>query len=587
VNTPGLPSRFRENLHRLGLLSAVILLPFVFWTSFNDCFPLPKILALALFGGMALVAGPWKIPPAFAWVLPWAAWTAGMALLGPGVVSWWRSLPDALVLVLPALLAVSSAGSGLKLVRQLSAGLVVAASVIGGYGLMQTFGLDLGAWISPFYKGVASTIGNPDLLGGMLVFPFALALAQWLEFRTVVRVVPVALIGIAVIATEARAAWLASAVVMAVLAGRKNWKAVAGVAAAGMLAAGAWLFAHPAALGALAGRSALEERLWTWKVSALSIRDHPVAGWGTGSFRTVYLNEQADVLKGGGTFHYTEFAHFEPVHLWTETGALGLGLLLWGLVSMFRAWKSSRFRPGSPGFWRGAGAGWAGLLANGALSFPLHVPPTATPAWVAAGSLTSGGVSSRVVSGRLRVAAGLVWIVGLAVLFRFAPASGYLRLGQGLALDGRVLEAQAVYAKSALLVPGDIRPWWYSAISARLGYTPSRSLEMADRGLALEPSWAELHLERGMALKALGRIPEAEKAYRESVRFSPGFSHAWNNLGNLLGAQGRFAEAEQAQRRALLLSPDSPEARRNLAVTLARMGRKREAQAVIGGLPVR
>jgi len=584
---PGRFHRFVNSLHRLSLLAIVLLLPVVFWTPFNDCFPLPKMLALALFGGLALVAGPWRIPPAFVWVFPWGVWTAGMSLLGPGVTSWWRTIPDAVVLILPPLMAFSASGSSPAFVRKLSAGLVYMASLIGGYGLMQTFGMDMGAWISPFHKGVASTIGNPDLLGGMLVFPFALAMAEWLESRSLYRAIPVAVIGVAIIATEARAAWLASFVAMAVLYGRDNRKAIAGMAAAGLVGVSAWLYVHPSAFTALISRSALQERVWTWKVSARSMRMHPVAGWGTGSFRTVFLREQATALAGlrqAGTFHYTEFAHFEPIHLWVETGAVGLGLFLWGLVSLFRGWHVSRFRRPLRGYWRGAGAGWAGLLTDGALSFPFHVPPTAAPAWVVPGSGIHGG-QMRNVSGKFRLVGGLILLAGLTALFRLASASGYLRTGQALALDGRFLDAQAVYAKSVRLVPGDIRPWWYSAISARLGYSPTRSLEMAGRGLELEPAWAELHLERGMALKALGRISEAELAYRESVRFNPGFSHAWNNLGNLLGSQGRLVEAELAQRRALDLAPDSPEARRNLAVTLTRLGRKREAEAVMGGLP--
>lgn len=573
---PGRLACYGVLFHRLALVSSVMLLPMVFWTPFNDCFPLPKLLALALFGGLALVAGPWRISPVLFWVIPWGAWTIIMSVLGPGCRSWWRPLNDALAVVGPVLVAVSASGGSPALARRISFGLVAAASLIGGYALLQAGGIDLGEWISPFHKGVAATIGNPDLLGGMLVFPFALALAGWLENISLIRVIPVALILAAIIATETRAAWLASAVVMFYLAGRHNRRALAGVAAAGLLSACFWLYGHPAAAGMLASSSALDERLWTWKVAARALRAHPVAGWGTGSFRGVFLQEQAEALKTGGSFHYTEFAHLEPLHLWTETGVVGLGLFLWGLFSVLRA-----LRPG-----RGVLAGWAGILADGAMSFPLHVPPTAVPAWAVAGAGITGGRQFRAVPS-LRLAAAFSWFFALVVLFRSAGSSGWLRTGQALVQDGRFLEAQAAFDKAALLVPGDIRPWWYSAIAARNGYLPSRSLAMADRGLVLEPAWAELHLERGLALKALGRLDGAETAYREAIRFSPGFSHAWNNLGNLLGSEGRLREAEQAQRRAVELAPDSPEARRNLAVTLARMGRKGEAQAVMEGLPAR
>ena len=405
MTIPGLPSRLRESLHRLSLLSLVLLLPLVFWTPFNDCFPLPKMLALALFGGLALVLGPWRIHPAFAWVLPWGAWIIGMALLGPGVTTIWRSVPDALVLVIPVFAALSASGIGAGFLRQVSTGLVAVAALIGGYGLSQTFGLDMGSWLSPFHKGVASTIGNPDLLGGMLVLPFALALSCWLESRSFYRSLTLAFIGAAIIATEARAAWVAAAVVMLVLSARQNRKALGVVAVSGLVFVSGWLYVHPAALGTLASGSAMEERLWTWKVSASLIRNHPLAGWGTGSFRTVFLREQAEKLQSGGAFHYTEFAHFEPVHLWAETGAVGLGLFLWGLASFFRGWRKGR-RMLSEGEWRGIGAGWAGLLVDGALSFPMHVPPTATPAWVVGGAAIYQGETSGRCSWRVRLVAG-------------------------------------------------------------------------------------------------------------------------------------------------------------------------------------
>jgi len=658
----------REAAARLSALCLLVVLPLSFWTPLNDCFPLPKLLALIVFGGLAVSAGPAGTPPAFRWIFPWGAWVALAALAGPGVTSWWRSLPEAALLILPLGAAAMMAGSSAGFTRK-SSDMFVAASVgIALYGLGQALGWEAGSWISPFLKGVASTIGNPDLLGGFLVFPFALALSLWLEGRrnpslytlsskgrpfaertrlgAPVRAeersmrsergpirpdrgegegigeagkrpafassltlsgkmlplplagegdvagmrlssflcgLAVLVIGAAIVATEARAAWLAAAAVVAALAAGGKARRLVPVAAVGLVMAALWLALHPAARQAFTSGSALEERLWTWKVAARAVRAHPVGGWGTGSFRTVFLSGQADELGKGGFFHYTEFAHLEPLHFLMEAGVAGLGLLLWGFACLARAWRASPLRDAAPGPWCGTGAGWVGLAVNGLMSFPLHVPPTMVPAWLFTGMLLGGGRAAPGLTSRLRPGLTFTWAVGVVLAFRLAGASGYLRTGQALALSGHPGEAAAAYTKAAALVPGDVRSWWYSAIAFRNTYEPTKALALAERGLALEPAWAELHLERGMALKALDRLPEAEAAYRESIRCNPGFSHAWNNLGNLLGAQGKLAGAETAQRRALALAPDSPEARRNLAVTLMRLGRKKEARAILEG----
>jgi tetratricopeptide (TPR) repeat protein len=106
---------------------------------------------------------------------------------------------------------------------------------------------------------------------------------------------------------------------------------------------------------------------------------------------------------------------------------------------------------------------------------------------------------------------------------------------------------------------------------------------------------------RGTALLHLGRMQEAERAFRLSLALAPhktGFSDQrampaerktgfmaslWYNLGNALYAQGRLGEARQAWLSALRFRPGHAKARRNLEIVDRLLKeRERESQPVAG-----
>ncbi len=51
---------------------------------------------------------------------------------------------------------------------------------------------------------------------------------------------------------------------------------------------------------------------------------------------------------------------------------------------------------------------------------------------------------------------------------------------------------------------------------------------------------------RGVALKSLNRLPDAERAYRQALALKPDYAEAWQNLGNLYAAAGQHAAALEA-----------------------------------------
>jgi len=69
-------------------------------------------------------------------------------------------------------------------------------------------------------------------------------------------------------------------------------------------------------------------------------------------------------------------------------------------------------------------------------------------------------------------------------------------------------------------------------------------------------------------LRKLGRVDEAESAYREAVRLRPGHSGAYNNLAVVLSGQGRLAEVIACRRKVAELKPGSASAASALLSTL-------------------
>jgi tetratricopeptide (TPR) repeat protein len=117
-----------------------------------------------------------------------------------------------------------------------------------------------------------------------------------------------------------------------------------------------------------------------------------------------------------------------------------------------------------------------------------------------------------------------------------------------------------------------------------------RALAEFDRALALNPRYIEAHIHRGLALTALGRVEEADAAFRAAARLdqptAAGFSrHVAARLANLhaqvAGAYaeaGAYTEAVAEYLRAVELGPTFHDIRYRLARLLLERGNALEAR---------
>ncbi len=112
---------------------------------------------------------------------------------------------------------------------------------------------------------------------------------------------------------------------------------------------------------------------------------------------------------------------------------------------------------------------------------------------------------------------------------------------------------------------------------------PESAIHVLQQAIAISPHVAIYRGHLAGILAAMGRIGEAEAAYRAALRLLPNWAHAHNDLGNLLRAEKRIAEAERCYLSALRYKPDLVEAHNNLGTVLELQGRIHEAEAAYRG----
>ncbi|MFH1033904.1 MAG: YcaO-like family protein [Pseudomonadota bacterium] len=112
---------------------------------------------------------------------------------------------------------------------------------------------------------------------------------------------------------------------------------------------------------------------------------------------------------------------------------------------------------------------------------------------------------------------------------------------------------------------------------------PQEALEELARALALDPpakDEASIHTQRGVALKDLGRYPEAKEALTRAAGFAEPHSEVFNLLGFCHYALKEHEESMQAFSRAIELEPGLGINYANLGSNLRELGRIQEACAM-------
>ena len=105
----------------------------------------------------------------------------------------------------------------------------------------------------------------------------------------------------------------------------------------------------------------------------------------------------------------------------------------------------------------------------------------------------------------------------------------------------------------------------------------SRALVLYEGALKLRPEFPEAEYQRGIALVALDRPAEAEKAFAHAIELRKDWVLPDSALGNLLARRGRDREAEPVLRRAMQLGANDFVTLDSLSTVRSRAGDKEEA----------
>jgi len=146
-----------------------------------------------------------------------------------------------------------------------------------------------------------------------------------------------------------------------------------------------------------------------------------------------------------------------------------------------------------------------------------------------------------------------------------------------LSFDGSVSEATQLFEKALRGYSNDpslikdIGKYYYRTKQYQ------KALDYYNRAIAIEPGNDELLLERGRAYRALGKQPEAEKDFNNSLSLKTDSAGAFWNLGNVEADKGKLEDAIQFYYRAVAAQPDHAKAHLSAARAWEKLGRNDKA----------
>jgi O-antigen ligase/uncharacterized protein YukE len=241
-------------------------------------------------------------------------------------------------------------------IRSLARTLMLSSVIVAGYGVLQYLGLDPINWGSnlPFETNRAfSTFGNPDLLGGFLIFPLTISIsmalsepkAKWRIFYWVTFLLTVT----AWITAFVRGAWIGGALGLVILAvavflakskfNVVDWvfTALAGVGGVGLVArsltnSNSVLNVWERLQSILQfGEGSALTRFEIWQAAIAAIKARPLFGFGADTFRLVFPKyKPLAYVKDAGYLSVADNVHDYPLQLMAGIGIIGF-LLLYGI----------------------------------------------------------------------------------------------------------------------------------------------------------------------------------------------------------------------------------------------------------------
>lgn len=477
-------------------------------------------------------------------------------------------------------------------IKSLARTFFFSGSLVSVYGLMQYAGIDLIKWGNlPFEPNRAfSTYGNPDLLGGFLVFSlvisFALAMAEEDSTWRAVYWTGTLLAALTWIVAFTRGSWIGGGVGLAIVVfalirskakpTKVDYWFLGGIGVFGSIITYRSLAATSEVMNVWKRFSSILNvkdqsavtRFQIWQAAIDAIKARPLVGYGADTFRLVFPKfKPAGYVEAAGYLSVADNVHNYPLQTMSALGIPGF-LLLYGVFAV-ALWLSAPIafarQKGADrlivvGFWAAA----AGYLVQ--LMFGIAVTGSAFLLWVSMAVILSPLARTvEVKAPKWGFVAASTTIVLATILF--AGNIAYI-VADNHYLKARVFERDArrveqVEAAIRLNPYNDMYRAELGVAYADLtvGYlSQSASLAQSD------PAAAQQATQTGKAL-----LGKAEAAFLDVIDFVPSeydnyvfLSNLYNTAGDFFGGD-YYQKAVDISRRGAVVEPFGPAVRTQLA----------------------
>lgn len=478
-------------------------------------------------------------------------------------------------------------------VRSMARAICVSGLLVSLYGVLQATGHDPSSWSAlPFDKGMAfSTLGNPDLLGGYIIFPLvvnvAMALSEvrvsWKLFHWIATV----FISACWILTFSRGSWVGGVLGLGFLAvvflrQRRSLhvldklflaltgSAVAGVAVATTRSGVGVTNVLSRAFSAFAfTEGSAGSRLQIWGSALHAIWHRPLLGWGPDTFRFAFgPYRTAEYVAHNGFAVTADNAHNYVLHLATTIGIPG-ALLVYGIfvAALWSGGRGSFSGPQDSGDAHLRGgflAASVGFLAY--LVFGLSVVSSTSIVWVTLAILVAPKARERIVP-RPAWGAWVAWPAAI-VLCSFFVGSTFFLEADYYYLQSRKPGVENVVRnarKAAQLNPFNEAYRMGIARIATSAFNEWNKLALQQRGAVTQ--------DAAVVERAQSAFDEAVAAWQEALDSSPREQDNYINLVMVYNDRARmdnayYPKAIALAREGLRVDPVTPALQLQLAVAL-------------------
>ena len=487
--------------------------------------------------------------------------------------------------------------------RSMARAICVSGLLVGLYGVMQATGHDPSRWSAlPFDKGMAfSTLGNPDLLGGYIIFPLVINVAMALsEVRTgwkLLHWISTFFLSACWILTFVRGSWVGGVFGLGFLAvvflrQRRSLHlldkvflgltggAVVAVAVATMRSGVGVTNALRRALSAFAfSEGSVGSRFQIWGSALQAIWHRPLFGWGPDTFRFAFGQYRTVEYVAHNGFAVTaDNAHNYVLQLATTLGVPGALLVYSILVAAL--WSGGR------GSFTGGQSTADGLLRGGFLAaavgflvylfFGLSVVSSTSILWLTMAILVAPNARERVVP-RPAWGAWAAW-PAVAVLCAFFVGSALFLEADYYYLQSHKSGVENVSASAKKAVQLNPFNETYRMGVARIATSTFNEWNTA----ALQQRDAATP-DPAVVERAQSAFDEAVAAWRNALGFSPREQDDYINLAMVYNARAElnpafYSEAIATARQGLRFNSAAPALKLQLALALFNNG---DAQAAV------